>query len=123
MDTTEALKRLLVALLVGLLIGLDRERAEVRKGRRLFAGVRTFPLIALLGGALSMLLGMAGRARRALAEGESSRPPRSRASSTWTPSPSRWRAAFGPAWERRLTPASSSRTAATTSSSRGPQSR
>jgi uncharacterized membrane protein (DUF4010 family) len=60
MDTTEALKRLLVALLVGLLIGLDRERAELRKGRRLFAGVRTFPLIALLGGALSMLLGMAG---------------------------------------------------------------
>ena len=60
MDTTEALKRLLVALLVGLLVGLDRERAEVRKGRELFAGVRTFPLIALLGGALSLLLDAAG---------------------------------------------------------------
>lgn len=60
MDTTQALKRLLVALLVGLLVGLDRERAEVRKGRRLFAGVRTFPLIALLGGGLSLLLDAAG---------------------------------------------------------------
>jgi uncharacterized membrane protein (DUF4010 family) len=46
---------LLVALLVGFLIGLDRERAEVRKERELFAGVRTFPLIALAG-ALPMLL-------------------------------------------------------------------
>ncbi len=60
MDTTEALKRLLVALLVGLLVGLDRERAELRKGRQVFAGVRTFPLIALFGGALSLLLDAAG---------------------------------------------------------------
>ena len=43
MDTAKDLKGLLVALLVGLLIGLDRERAEVRKGHPLFAGVRTFP--------------------------------------------------------------------------------
>ena len=49
------LQRLAVALLVGLLIGLDRERAEVRKDRTLFAGVRTFPLIALAG-AVPMLL-------------------------------------------------------------------
>jgi uncharacterized membrane protein (DUF4010 family) len=41
--------RLSVALLVGLLIGLDRERAEARKQRDLFAGIRTFPLIALAG--------------------------------------------------------------------------
>lgn len=41
--------RLGVALLVGLLIGLDRERAEARKQRDLFAGIRTFPLIALAG--------------------------------------------------------------------------
>ena len=60
MDTTEALKRLLVAMLVGLLVGLDRERAELRKGRQLFAGVRTFPLIALFGAALSLLLDAAG---------------------------------------------------------------
>jgi len=52
--TTNSLERLLVALLVGLLIGLDRERAEVRKGRKLFAGIRTFALIALLGGGLSL---------------------------------------------------------------------
>ncbi len=44
-----------VALLVGLLIGLDRERAEVRKARDAFAGVRTFPLIALAG-CVSVLL-------------------------------------------------------------------
>jgi uncharacterized membrane protein (DUF4010 family) len=41
--------RLGVALLVGFLIGLDRERAEARKHVDLFAGVRTFPLIALAG--------------------------------------------------------------------------
>src|SRR6185369_11451301 len=49
------LQRLVVALLIGLLIGLDRERAEIRKDRSLFAGVRTFPLIALAG-AIPMLL-------------------------------------------------------------------
>src|SRR5262245_40483 len=53
--TIDALERLLVALLVGLLIGLDRERAVVRKGHKLFAGVRTFPLIALFGAGLSLL--------------------------------------------------------------------
>jgi uncharacterized membrane protein (DUF4010 family) len=41
--------RLAVALLIGLLIGLDRERAEARKQVDLFAGIRTFPLIALAG--------------------------------------------------------------------------
>jgi uncharacterized membrane protein (DUF4010 family) len=50
-----SLAALVVALLIGLLIGLDRERAEARKGRALFAGVRTFPLIALAG-ALAMEL-------------------------------------------------------------------
>ena len=45
----QGLGRLAVALLVGLLIGLDRERAEVRKARPEFAGVRTFPLVALAG--------------------------------------------------------------------------
>lgn len=43
------LERLAVALLVGLLIGLDRERAEERKAYSEFAGVRTFPLVALAG--------------------------------------------------------------------------
>ncbi len=55
-DTTiPALERLLVAMLVGFLVGLDRERAEARKDHALFAGVRTFPLIALAG-AIPMLL-------------------------------------------------------------------
>lgn len=54
--TAESLKRLLVALLVGLLIGLDRERAEVRKKRPQFAGVRTFALIAIIGGGLALLV-------------------------------------------------------------------
>ncbi len=46
-STLGAIERLLVALLVGFLIGLDRERAEVRKAHAEFAGVRTFRLIAL----------------------------------------------------------------------------
>lgn len=45
----------MVALLVGLLIGLDRERSEARKQKSSMGGVRTFPLLALLG-ALSSLL-------------------------------------------------------------------
>jgi uncharacterized membrane protein (DUF4010 family) len=49
LGTADGLERLAVALLIGLLIGLDRERAEVRKAREMFAGVRTFPLIALAG--------------------------------------------------------------------------
>jgi uncharacterized membrane protein (DUF4010 family) len=59
--------RILVALLIGLLIGLDRERAESRKKHRSFAGVRTFPLIALAGcvpmlidGWVGLLLATAG---------------------------------------------------------------
>jgi uncharacterized membrane protein (DUF4010 family) len=52
---TGTFERLLVALLVGFLIGLDRERAEVRKHHQVFAGIRTFPLIALAG-ALPMLV-------------------------------------------------------------------
>jgi uncharacterized membrane protein (DUF4010 family) len=59
-ETPLALQQLLVALLVGLLIGLDRERAEERKKRKLFAGVRTFPLIALLGAGLALLGRQAG---------------------------------------------------------------
>ncbi len=50
-----AVESLFVAILVGFLIGLDRERAEARKTHKLFAGVRTFPLIALAG-AVPMLL-------------------------------------------------------------------
>lgn len=56
----ETFERVLVALLVGFLIGLDRERAEARKKRRSFAGVRTFPLIALVGELSVELLGITG---------------------------------------------------------------
>jgi uncharacterized membrane protein (DUF4010 family) len=59
-STAESLQSLAVALLVGLLIGLDRERAELRKKRPLFAGIRTFPLIALLGAVLTLLRSQLG---------------------------------------------------------------
>jgi len=55
-NAESSLARLLVALLAGLLIGLDRERAEQRKAHEEFAGVRTFPLVAL-SGCLPMLVG------------------------------------------------------------------
>jgi uncharacterized membrane protein (DUF4010 family) len=55
-------ERLLVAVLVGFLIGLDRERAAARKEHRLFAGVRTFPLIALAGAVPVVLLDIIGAA-------------------------------------------------------------
>ncbi len=103
--TIDSLERLLVALLVGLLIGLDRERAEVRKGRKLFAGIRTFPLISLLGAGLSLLrsefgplplvAGLAGlprsrssRTARAFRTATSARRPRSR----------RWRRSCSARW-------------------------
>jgi uncharacterized membrane protein (DUF4010 family) len=62
MPLLPSLEGLLVALLVGFLIGLDRERAEARKGRDGFAGVRTFPLIALAGAVPMVLLPIAGPA-------------------------------------------------------------
>ena len=54
------LERLLVALMIGILIGLDRERAEVRKARQIFAGVRTFPLVALAGAIPVLLIDRVG---------------------------------------------------------------
>jgi uncharacterized membrane protein (DUF4010 family) len=60
MDGTTELSRLAVALLVGLLIGLDRERAEARKAREVFGGVRTFPLIALAGCVPMLLMEQTG---------------------------------------------------------------
>ena len=54
-DAVESLGRLAVALAIGLLVGLDRERAELRKAVSSFAGIRTFALISLAG-ALPMLL-------------------------------------------------------------------
>jgi uncharacterized membrane protein (DUF4010 family) len=57
-----ALERLLVAVLIGALIGLDRERAEVRKSTQVFAGVRTFPLIALAGAVPMLVFDVTGPA-------------------------------------------------------------
>jgi len=57
-----SLEGMAVALLVGFLVGLDRERAEARKGHESFAGVRTFPLIALVGAVAMILLPVAGPA-------------------------------------------------------------
>lgn len=50
---------LLTATLVGLLIGLERERKRERTGT-IFAGVRTFPLIALFGAVAGLLTAMHG---------------------------------------------------------------
>jgi uncharacterized membrane protein (DUF4010 family) len=51
----QMLQRMFVALMVGLLIGLERERAQSRRQQKSFAGVRTFPLIALLGAGMAEL--------------------------------------------------------------------
>lgn len=56
----EALRRLATALCIGLLVGIDRERAEERHSAGLFAGIRTFPLIALTGGIAAWLLPVTG---------------------------------------------------------------
>jgi uncharacterized membrane protein YhiD involved in acid resistance len=54
--------RFAIALAVGLLIGLQREHAHQRSGEgtRQFAGVRTFPLLALVGCAAAFLSVEAG---------------------------------------------------------------
>jgi uncharacterized membrane protein (DUF4010 family) len=57
-----ALLRLLVAGLLGGLIGMERERAAHAEREEMFAGVRTFPLFALLGGALTVVTGEIGLA-------------------------------------------------------------
>ncbi|MAG73373.1 hypothetical protein CL620_03595 [archaeon] len=44
------IQRLLIALALGALVGLEREYASYRKKGHQFAGIRTFPLIALFGG-------------------------------------------------------------------------
>ena len=49
MDTADLALRYGIALLIGLLIGAEREFARLREEVKSFAGVRTFPLIALLG--------------------------------------------------------------------------
>ena len=55
MDTYEIFKSLGISLGLGLLVGLQRERAGSR-----IAGVRTFPLITLLGTLAALLTPAAG---------------------------------------------------------------
>jgi len=57
-----ALLRLLVAGLLGGLIGMERERAAHESGEEMFAGVRTFPIIALVGASLTVVSGGMGAA-------------------------------------------------------------
>jgi len=52
-----ALLRLLVAGILGGLIGMERERAAHSGGEEMFAGVRTFPIFAILGGSLTVVTG------------------------------------------------------------------
>jgi len=56
-----ALLRVLVAGLLGGLIGMERERAAQESGEEMFAGVRTFPLFAILGASLAIVSGSIGR--------------------------------------------------------------
>ena len=49
METTDLALRYGIALLTGVLIGAEREFARLKEEVKSFAGVRTFPLIALLG--------------------------------------------------------------------------
>ncbi|NOY06449.1 MAG: MgtC/SapB family protein [Chlorobi bacterium] len=53
-NLTVVLQKAGIALLIGVLVGLERERDRA-KGEELFAGIRTFPLIALLGFLSSLL--------------------------------------------------------------------
>lgn len=49
MQQPDLMLRFGIALLIGVLIGLEREFARLKEESKTFAGVRTFPLIALLG--------------------------------------------------------------------------
>jgi uncharacterized membrane protein (DUF4010 family) len=49
-----------IALLIGTLIGLEREHARMRDGLMSFAGIRTMPLIALLGCSAALLTELHG---------------------------------------------------------------
>ena len=51
-----ALLRLLVAALLGGLVGVERERSEKERGIHHFAGIRTFPMFALLGFGLALTM-------------------------------------------------------------------
>jgi uncharacterized membrane protein (DUF4010 family) len=59
MEHPELVLRFGIALLIGVLIGLEREYARLKEEVKAFAGVRTFPLIALLGCSAALLTDLA----------------------------------------------------------------
>jgi uncharacterized membrane protein (DUF4010 family) len=59
MQHSEMLFRFGIALLIGVLIGLEREYARLKEEVTAFAGVRTFPLIALMGCSAALLTDLA----------------------------------------------------------------
>ncbi len=67
LDLTMATRALGTALAIGLFVGLERgwREREVREGGRV-AGLRTFALIGLMGGALSLVASQAGVSPAAL---------------------------------------------------------
>jgi uncharacterized membrane protein YhiD involved in acid resistance len=60
MPLPDLIMRFGIALLIGVLIGLEREFARLREETKTFAGVRTFSLIALLGCAAALLVDLTG---------------------------------------------------------------
>ena len=54
MDSKQVILSFLVAVLLGFLIGLERERKRESQGS-IFAGIRTFPLLALFGAVVGVL--------------------------------------------------------------------
>jgi uncharacterized membrane protein (DUF4010 family) len=58
-NDAEAIWSLLIATLLGLLVGLERERKRQDRGS-IFAGIRTFPLIALFGALTALLQPLVG---------------------------------------------------------------
>ena len=60
METADLALRYGIALLIGVLIGVEREYARLKEEVKSFAGVRTFPLIALLGCSAALLTELGG---------------------------------------------------------------
>lgn len=61
-DLRSAMLRVLVAALLGGLIGVERERSHGEQKEEGFAGARTFPLFAILGATLTLVSGTVGAA-------------------------------------------------------------
>jgi uncharacterized membrane protein (DUF4010 family) len=58
MDTLDVFYRFGAALIIGVLIGLQREHAFEEKAKYLFAGARTFPLLSLVGALAALIADM-----------------------------------------------------------------